>query len=183
MKLTIKDIFTPLISEQEAQKPITVDQRMIQLSKALEQKDIVLKEEVSKVVDENELQKDIDRIKEIARLDEWNSVNQYSGHIPTVLGLGQTVNSFMEKKGGQTVNTFLNINNNPNANNIHNPNYTYLSDEEAFRLAISRTLNSGDPTVTKLGLYEEVNQVLNELGFLAKSPLMIKQMIIKMIND
>lgn len=181
MKLTIKEIFTPITSEKEEKPAISQNEneRMIVLSKALEQKDIVLKENTISVNSE-QVKREVERIKEIARLDEWNN-NKFAGHIPKTMGMGQTVNSFMANKG-ETVNTFLNINNNPNSNNLYNPNYTYLSDEEALRLAISRMLNSGDPTVTKLGLYEEVNQILNELGFMAKSPLMIKQMIIKMMS-
>lgn len=187
MKISIKDIFDSnknLIDSNEVASEKTENEvsenRMIQLSKALEQKDVVLKEEKNKEVNQEKVAQEIERIKEVARLDEsWGmSVNKFNGQIPS-----QFVAAKQSVLGqGQTVNTFLNNNTNPNSNGMHNPNFAYLSDAEALRLAISRTLNSGAP-VNNLGFYEEVNQTLNNLGFLAKPPLAIKEMIIKLINN
>lgn len=181
MKITIKDIFSNSSAAPEQEKPAksTEKDRMVQLVKSFEQKDVIIKEEKESIVNQEKVQKEIDRIKEVVRLNEWGSVNQFTGNIPTTIGFGQTVNSFIDPKA-TTVNTAFNTN--PNSMKVHNPNYTYLSDAEALRLAISRALNSGDPTVTKLGFYEEVNQILNGLGFMVKSPLDIKQMVIKMVN-
>ncbi len=97
------------------------------------------------------------------------------------MGQGQTVNTFIPQIADAN-NNFSNVNMNPNSNNVYNPKFSYLSDGEALRLAISRALNSGDQTVNKLGFYEEVNQTLNQLGFLSKPPIAIKEMIIKMLD-
>ncbi len=86
------------------------------------------------------------------------------------------------QKGIATNNAINNILNNPNSNKLYNPNYTYLQDAEALRLAISRVLSSGSP-INNLGFYEEVNQVLNQLGFGAKSALDIKQAVKQLIKD
>jgi len=186
MKISIKDIFDSsknLVNPEEnsVEETPVLENRMIQLSKALEQKDIVLKNEKSKEVNQTKVNQEMERFKEVAKLNEtWGtSVNKFNGQIP---------NQFMQAKHavlgqGQTVNTFMSNNNpNPNANTVHNPNFTYLSDAEALRLAISRALNSGAP-VNNLGFYEEVNQTLNSLGFLAKPPIAIKEMVIKLINN
>lgn len=185
-KISIKDIFNsdknlvnPDDTEIVAPEQV-VENRMIKLSKALEQKDIVLKEQTEKKIDSNKVQKEIERIKEVARLNEW-SANQYTGNIPTVMGQGQTVNTFIPRPADDRTN-FVNMNANPNSNNVYNPKFSYLSDAEALRLSISRALNSGDQSVNKLGFYEEINQTLNQLGFLSKSPLAIKEMIIKMMD-
>lgn len=181
MKLKIKDIFLPEINfinpeentiEEQAEKP-----RMLKLIELLEQKDIVLKEEKSKKVDENKLKVEAQRMKKLT--NEWSKPSNFNGHAPNSYGLTNSVNAYTDTKG-QTVNSFFDVNNNPNSMNVHNPNFTYLSDGEALRVAISRTLNSGDPTVTKLGFYEEINMELNKIGFSSKSPLDIKQMVIKM---
>ncbi len=189
-KISIKDIFDTeknlLESETEPEKKPLQENRMIQLTKALSQKDVVLKDD-SKIIDNKKIKKECKRLKEVARIDEWGSnwtsVSQMSGHIPNIIGQGQTVNTFIDPKA-QSAGSVIPYNNNlnPNSDKLYNPNFTYLSDAEALRLAISRTLNSGDQTVHKLGFYEEINQILNGLGFNAKSPLSIKEMIVKMME-
>lgn len=185
-KITIKDIFAEDDSES---KKNNKDQRMIDLNNALnEKKEIYLKGD-KKELNEKALKEEISRLKKVAKLDEANvALTHPQGGLnkmgpgfnnPTI---GTSVANFMGDMPGKTVNTFLE---NPNlylANKNYNPNYTYLQPNEALRLSISRTLTSGAP-VAEMSFYDEVNWNLNNLGFDSKSPLDIKQTILKMIKD
>lgn len=179
-KLTIKDIFKEdEIKSSESNNKTS--SRIIELSKALEQKGEIIKESIVKPVNEEELKKEAQRNKEIARIDEYGTNNQFSANIPGSMYYGQTVNSFLEKKG-ETVNSNFDTTLNPATSKVYNPNYTYLQPAEGLRLAISRVLNSGAP-VNDIGFYEEVNRELAILGFNPKSPLDIKQSVKQMIKD
>lgn len=194
MKLSIKDIFTPENIEEKNEVPQgpTINEsekqennRMMELIKSFDEKGEILKKESSIIVDNNKIREEAERLKTIARLDELGTGNQFTGNISSVMGLNQTVNSFIDtqKSKGDSVNAIMNnMLNSPNSNKLHNPNYTYLQEAEALRLSISRALNSGAP-VNGIGFYEEVNHVMNQLGFNAKSPLDIKQAVLKLIKD
>jgi hypothetical protein len=196
-KLSIKDIFT---HDEPGTKPETQpiqenskDSRMARLAKALDQKNEVYKgpEDLASYVNQDSVNKEFERFRKIARLDETagNAMNTHPQGGLSNMNAGQnsstintSVNTFMGDMPGKTVNTFLE---NPNlylANKNHNPNYTYLRPSEALRLSIVRTLNSGAP-VAKMGFYEEVNWNLNNLGFDSKSPLDIKQMLLKIVQS
>lgn len=138
--------------------------RMKKLVKSFEEKNEILKESTQKKVDESAIQKEAERLKEIARLDEWVSNPNIN-----VAGQGVTVNSFMPKTEDSNVK-------------MYNPNYTYLQSNEALSLAIKRAVESGAP-INNLGFYEEVNWHLNNMGFNARQPLDIKTALKKMIND
>ncbi len=191
MKLSIKDIFTtpeeiiPTNETKEETVPVN-ENRMSTLVKAFEEKGEIIKPESDKAVDENKLQQEATRLRQVAKLDEFGS--QFMGNVASIITGGQTVNTIADdmmannQKGIATNNAINNILNNPNSNKLYNPNYTYLQDAEALRLAISRVLSSGSP-INNLGFYEEVNQVLNQLGFGAKSALDIKQAVKQLIKD
>lgn len=138
--------------------------RMKKLVKSFEEKNEIIKESTQKKVDESAIQKEAERLKEIARLDEWVSNPNIN-----VAGQGVTVNSFMPKTEDSNVK-------------MYNPNYTYLQSNEALSLAIKRAVESGAP-INNLGFYEEVNWHLNNMGFNARQPLDIKTALKKMIND
>jgi hypothetical protein len=185
-KFTIKDIFS---NDDFENKDKSKDQRMIDLNNALdENKEIYLKENKKKI-NEKALDNEIKRFKKVAKLDEANVAKTHpqgglnkSGPGLNNTTIGTSVATFMGDMPGKTVNTFLE---NPNlylANKNYNPNYTYLQPNEALRLSISRALNSGAP-VAEMSFYDEVNWNLNNLGFDSKSPLDIKQTILKMIKD
>lgn len=170
----------------ESQSETSQPSRMMELVKSFEEKKEIIKEK-KKSPDQEKIKEEKKRLQEIAKLDEANQFNYFTGNVPQVMGNGQTVNTIFDSKNlpaGQTVNTAFqnNASFNPNSNKPYNPNYTYLQPAEALRLAISRVLNSG-AAVNNLGFYEEVNRELNILGFDAKSPLDIKQAILKMIKD
>lgn len=184
-KFTIKEIFADDSESKKNEK----DQRMVDLNKALDEKKEIYLKENKKEINKKALNEEFDRLKQIAKLDEANvglthpqgGLNKMGPGLnnPTI---GTSVATFMGDMPGKTVNTFLE---NPNlylANKNYNPNYTYLQPNEALRLSISRALNSGAP-VAEMSFYDEVNWNLNNLGFDSKSPLDIKQTILKMIKD
>ncbi len=145
-------------------KNINEKERMRKLVQSFEEKNEIIKESTEKKVDENAISKEAERLKEIARLDEW-TVNPNVN----VAGQGVTVNSFMPKTEESNVK-------------MYNPNYTYLQSNEALSLAIKRAVESGAP-INNLGFYEEINWHLNNMGFNARQPLDIKTALKKMIND
>jgi hypothetical protein len=82
---------------------------------------------------------------------------------------------------GKTVNTFIDqMYSNPAVANA--PIRQPLVADEAFDLAIKRTLKSGAP-VNDMTFYDEVNWHLMSLGFPAKGALDIKNAILKMIEE
>lgn len=190
-KFTIKDIFCENDKVfDNTSNSSNKDERIKDLADKLNAKsEVYINESLKKESDPEIIKKEIERLKKIARLDEANVANTHpqgglnrSGpglNNPTI---GTTVANFMGDMPGRTVNTFLE---NPNlylANKNYNPNYTYLQPNEALRLSISRTLTSGAP-VAEMSFYDEINWNLNNLGFDSKSPLDIKQTILKMIKD
>lgn len=194
-KLSIKEIFSE--EEKLDSKPIEADntnsqdKRMAELAKALDLKGEVYKEEKQRPINENKIKKEFDRFRKVAKIDEaLGNVAQThpQGGLSNLNAqmnnstLNTSVNSFMQTIPGKTVNTFLDNPNMTIADKNHNPNYTYLQPAEALRLSISRVLSSGAP-VGDMGFYDEVNWNLNRLGFFSKSPLDIKQAILKMIKD
>jgi hypothetical protein len=142
--------------------------RMQELLKSFENKNEIIREVKETIVDESKVLQEAERLKELARVDEWNSNSQFAGTAQFNPGAGQTVNTFLP---------------NFSQNNFkHNPNYTYLQPGEALTLAIKRTLESGAP-VKDMGFYEEVNWNLNNMGFDSKLPLDIKNALGKMLKD
>ncbi len=183
-KITITDIFTDTEKSTDNNIISESENRMVELLESFEKKNEIIKKDKVKAVDSTKLEEEKIRLKSIARVDEGMNSGKFSGHVPAGMALGQTVNTVFDNENqANQVNSFVdNSNNNPNSNKPYNPNYTYLQDNEALRLSISRTLNSGAP-INDLGFYEEINWILNGLGFNSKSPLDIKQAILKMIKD
>ena len=155
--------------------------RMRLLVKSFEQKNEVIKESVKKETNETLLKEEAERLKTIARVDEWTSNSQSTGYFatksPNLAGNGMTVNTFLPQD--QQNNTSASV---MDGNKLYNPNYTYLQPAEALKVAIKRGIQSGAP-VNDMGFYEEINWNLNNMGFPAKSALDIKNAISKMIVD
>lgn len=157
-------------------KAINSAERMKQLVKSFEEKNEVFKEQAENTVDESAILKEAERLKTIARVDEWIDVTgRTNKHIPNHGGIGQTVNTFIPP-----VETALPGASSP-APAPYNPKFTYLQPNEALQLCIRRALESGAP-VNNLGFYDEVNWNLNNMGFNARMPLDIKDAIRKMIS-
>ncbi len=184
--MTIKDIFTDdtekkSIVKKEIKKDKTDEQtqRMLDISNSLGSKSEIYLKENKKVINQDLLNKEISRYKTIARIDEFNN-NKMAANGSAAYG--NSVNTFLNNSVGKSVNTFLDNPNTSLADRNHNPNYTYLQPAEALRLSISRSLTSGAP-IANVTFYDEVNWNLNNLGFDSKTPLDIKQAILKMIKD
>ena len=143
-------------------------ERFKQLIRSYEEKNETTREEVSLSINEQILQEETNRFKEVARIDEWiGQKQQFATNSSFVAGQGQTVNTFL-----------------PQAQNNadYNPNYTYLKPSEALKLAIERTLKSGAP-INDISFYDEINLNLNKMGFNSKSALDIKNTILNSIKD
>lgn len=202
LQLSIKDIFNSddnfldeLSKPKEANKiaeqiePKKDTDRMVQLIKSYEQKDEIVKESNSKIIDQEKIKEETERLKHLSvhRTDEaFSGLGGINSNMVSGMGIGQisSVNNNMHIKAqGETVNSFVHNNNqNPNSTKLHNPAFAYLQPAEALRVAIERTLNSGSP-INNLGFYEEVNWNLNNMGFPAKLPLDIKQATLNLTKD
>lgn len=150
-------------------KKINEKERMKKLIKSFEEKNEVLKESTEKIVDKNAISKETERLKEIARIDEWIANPKQNLTNQNNVSYGTTVNTFIPSHQEQNVK-------------MYNPNYTYLQSNEALSLAVKRAIESGAP-INNLGFYEEVNWHLNNMGFNARQPLDIKTMLKGMVND
>ncbi len=84
MKLSIKDIFTtpeeiiPTNETKEETVPVN-ENRMSTLVKAFEEKGEIIKPESDKAVDENKLQQEATRLRQVAKLNEFGS--QFKGNV------------------------------------------------------------------------------------------------------
>jgi len=150
-------------------KEISNKERMQQLVRSFEQKNEIIKEETENIVDESAILKEAERLKTIARVDEWVNMKP-NKHLPNHGGVGTTVNTFIPSN--EMVQT-----ENPKT---YNPEFTFLQPSEALLLAIRRVLESGAP-VNNIGLYDEINWNLNNMGFNARMPIDIKNAIRKLI--
>ena len=102
--------------------------------------------------------KNVDFKENFAASTEWNTGGQ-----------GMTVGKIADSVYNNSAVSF---------NAIRQP----LKNDEAFEIAIKRTLESGAP-VNDMDFYEEVNWGLAQLGFPAKNALDIKNKIFSMISN
>jgi hypothetical protein len=144
--------------------------RMRDLVKMFEKKDEIFSND-KKEINEDILSDEYKRLKDIATgsrnavfkeglaiSNDWNTGGQ-----------GMSVSTIGDSAYGNPSVTF---------NAIRQP----LKNDEAFEIAIKRTIESGAP-VNDLGFYDEVNLNLNQLGFPAKNPIDIKNKIVTMISN
>lgn len=152
-------------------KNISRADRMKELVKSFDEKGTVIREVTEQVTDETKIIAEAERLKTIARVDEYLNNNQFAGTVNFNPGYGQTVNTFLPSSSNSTA-----------SNQKYNPNYTYLQPAEALSLSIKRVIESGAP-VKDIGFYEEVNWNLNNMGFEVKLPIDIKGALIKLLKD
>ena len=81
----------------------------------------------------------------------------------------------------KTVTTIIDDLNKDNAGNRVKASKVPLQSDEAFEIAIKRTLKSGAP-INNISFYDEVNWQLMGLGFSTQNPIDIKNMIAKMLE-
>lgn len=139
--------------------------RMKQLNETYQKRGEFIKEDKNKEVDEDLLKEESDRLKKL------------SSHRATLKEYGNDGIPFMGMKQagqGETVNTFL-----PTIpDSARNASFSYIKPEEALDISIKRAIESGTP-INNMGFYDEVNWILNNLGFDSKNPVDIKSAMIK----
>ena len=143
--------------------------RMIDLVKLYEKKNEIFSKD-SRHINNDSLTKEYGRLKDLTSdsrnadfKENYNNSSSYDNG-----GQGMSVNSIAQ-------NTY----NNPAVSfgAIRQP----LKTEEAFDIAIRRSVDSGAP-VNNMGFYEEVNWHLAQLGFASRSPLDIKTKLISLLS-
>ena len=162
----MKDIFEFNSNENKNKKNSQIE-RMKQLNETYQKRGEFIKEETNKTIDENKLSEESERLK---KLSNHRLIKEYGNDgIP-----------FMDMKQagqGETVNTFL-----PTIpDSARNSSFSYIKPEEALEISIKRAIESGTP-VNNMGFYDEVNWILNNLGFDSKNPVDIKTALIKIVG-
>lgn len=144
--------------------------RMRELVKMFEQKDEIFTDS-KKEINEDVLSGEYRRLKDLAT-GAKNADFKENFAIPgdwNLAGKGMSVNNIAD-----------NMYSNPTVS--FKPIKQPLRNDEAFEIAVKRTLESGAP-INNIEFYEEVNLNLAQLGFPAKSPLDIKNKIVSMISN
>lgn len=145
-------------------------ERMKKLNKSLDSNSEVYIGSASQEDNKERIDEEYRRLTELAS-DNTNAnfkENYYKYPGDSLKSQGKTVNSMFEDMYG-----------NPQVN--PEPVRQPLQADEAFDLAIKRTLKSGAP-VDDMPFYDEINLNLMKLGFPPKLPLDIKNRILKMLS-
>tara|TARA_B100000900_G_scaffold369135_1_gene346775 strand:- start:305 stop:826 length:522 start_codon:yes stop_codon:yes gene_type:complete len=139
-------------------------ERMKQLNETYQKRGEFIKEDSKKEVDENKINEESARLK---KLSTHRMINEYGNDGIPFMGMKQAGQ-------GETVNTFL-----PTIpDSARNSSFSYIKPEEALDISIKRAIESGTP-INNMGFYDEVNWILNNLGFDSKNPVDIKSAMIK----
>lgn len=147
------------------------NKRMRELVEMFQQKDEIFIKKTSDKTNQDKISKEFERLKKLAdgSLNSEIKENFYMGPGKVSMGVGKTVNSIVDD-----------MYTNPSV--VYQPIKQPLQAEEAFMLAIKRTLKSGAP-VNDISFYDEVNWNLMGLGFPAKQPLDIKNALLRLVGD
>lgn len=141
--------------------------RMKQLNETYQKRGEFIKEDAEKEVDEEKINEESARLK---KLSNHRLINEYGNDGIPFMGMKQAGQ-------GETVNTFL-----PTIpDSARNTSFSYIKPEEALDISIKRAIESGTP-INNMGFYDEVNWILNNLGFDSKNPVDIKSAMIKIVG-
>lgn len=141
--------------------------RMKQLNETYQKRGEFIKENAKKEVDEEKINEESARLK---KLSSHRLINEYGNDGIPFMGMKQAGQ-------GETVNTFL-----PTIpDSARNTSFSYIKPEEALDISIKRAIESGTP-INNMGFYDEVNWILNNLGFDSKNPVDIKSAMIKIVG-
>ena len=141
--------------------------RMKQLNETYQKRGEFIKEDTKKEVDEEKMNEESTRLK---KLSNHRLINEYGNDGIPFMGMKQAGQ-------GETVNTFL-----PTIpDSARNTSFSYIKPEEALDISIKRAIESGTP-INNMGFYDEVNWILNNLGFDSKNPVDIKSAMIKIVG-
>lgn len=162
----MRDIFEFNSNENKNKKNSQIE-RMKQLNETYQKRGEFIKEETNKTIDENRLSEESERLK---KLSNHRLIKEYGNDGIPFMGMKQAGQ-------GETVNTFL-----PTIpDSARNSSFSYIKPEEALEISIKRAIESGTP-VNNMGFYDEVNWILNNLGFDSKNPVDIKTALIKIVG-
>jgi hypothetical protein len=162
----MRDIFEFNSNENKNKKNSQIE-RMKQLNETYQKRGEFIKEETNKTIDENRLNEESERLK---KLSNHRLIKEYGNDGIPFMGMKQAGQ-------GETVNTFL-----PTIpDSARNSSFSYIKPEEALEISIKRAIESGTP-VNNMGFYDEVNWILNNLGFDSKNPVDIKTALIKIVG-
>lgn len=137
--------------------------RMRELVKSFNSKQEVYKREGSDL-NEDEIKKDMERIKKNLKAEEVNENFYTQGGSNTGMKSLNTVNNIVSGKHA-----------------LGATNGANLRPEEALSISLMRTLESGAP-VNNMGFYDEINWHLSRLGQGSKSPIDIKEELLKLLK-
>jgi hypothetical protein len=164
----LRDIFDFDSNEENNKKDNSQLDRMKQLNETYQKRGEFIKEKEDKKVDESKLNEESERLKKLS--SHRATLKEYGNDGIPFLGMKQAGQ-------GETVNTFL-----PTIpDSARNNSFSYIKPEEALEIAIKRAMESGTP-INNMGLYDEVNWHLNNLGFDSKLPVDIKTAMIKIVG-
>ena len=162
----MKEIFD-FDSEKENNNKKSQIERMKQLNETYQKRGEFIKEDSKKDIDEDKMNEESSRLK---KLSSHRMINEYGNDGIPFMGMKQAGQ-------GETVNTFL-----PTIpDSARNTSFSYIKPEEALDISIKRAIESGTP-INNMGFYDEVNWILNNLGFDSKNPVDIKSAMIKIVG-
>ncbi len=157
-----------LSGRTKTSKNMEENKRMRDLVKKLDAKHETYKKDESEPLEEAVLKRYSDRFKTMILQRESNQ--GYAPSTNPIMGVGRTVNSITDNGFQSKIASYDNFSSNAS-----------LTPSEAFEIAIKRTLESGGP-INNVGFYDEINWVLQNMGFDAKLPLDIKNAINDMLK-
>tara|TARA_R110001592_G_scaffold75555_1_gene228715 strand:+ start:1944 stop:2474 length:531 start_codon:yes stop_codon:yes gene_type:complete len=142
--------------------------RMKELNETYQKRGEFIKVEKNKEVDEKVLKEESDRLRKLS--SHRTNLQEYGNDGIPFMGMKQAGQ-------GETVNTFL-----PTIpDSARNSSFSYIKPEEALDISVRRAIESGTP-INNMGFYDEINWILNNLGFDSKNPVDIKSALIKIVG-
>lgn len=157
--------------------------RMIQLSKALSEKNEIFKESREETNAEK-ISEEYKRLSELASGEKTGASKEKMSEAIQggFMGGSSDAGGFHGTNQVRGVNSIIdNMYSNPTMYQGAQGNNIALKDNEALTIAIKRTLDSGAP-VNDIAFYDEVNWNLAQLGFPSKLPQDIKTGILEMLK-
>ena len=152
--------------------------RMTDLISKMDENGAIVRESEEKVVNNNDdVKKQSEKFRALVHGGRQIDENYMSPTNYPMGGMGQTVNTFVDKTEGNSMNRF-GVEKDGGAKPAVN---TGLTPKEALEIGIRRTLDSGKP-INDISFYDEINWNLEKMGFDYKLPLDIKNAIKDIIN-
>jgi len=151
--------------------------RMLELTEAFENANEIYKNNI-KEPDQEKISEEYKRLQKLISKEtnkdfkekDFKNENYYMAGSFNTGGRGQTVNSILDDTMGMGTQS-----------KMPKPEKQSLQPQEALVVCVGRTLKSGAP-VNNIDFYEEVNWNLANLGFPAKNPVDIKEIMLELLG-